>query len=86
MCKPTCAVCSPPKPKVKMPWDYDTAHTRTIGGRKVLRGSEAHAQDIMARHDIATKHNTLGRCIICGRSAVPGTRYCGGDRGCQSGA
>ena len=26
-----------------------------------------------------------GVCIICGRAAKKGTRYCGGDRGCQHG-
>lgn len=26
-----------------------------------------------------------GKCIICGNTAVPTTRYCGGDTGCQSG-
>lgn len=29
---------------------------------------------------------TSGLCIVCGRDAEPGTRYCGGECGCPSGA
>lgn len=29
-------------------------------------------------------NSIVNSCIVCGRAVVPGTRYCGGDRGCQN--
>ncbi len=44
MCKKSCAVCYPPKPKAKMPWDGPIHLTKLSNGRAVLRGSREEAE------------------------------------------
>lgn len=62
----------------------DISHTVLSDGKVALRGSDDEAQDILARQAAFDVEVASGKCHICGGKSEPGTRYCGGDRGCQN--